>query len=367
MSDGRLRVALIFGGRSAEHEVSIRSARSVFEAMDKERYHVTPVMITRDGAWYARPAELSAFRDDPKPADGTRLVLSPDPAHKGFLGIGDDGRFGPAPFDLVFPVLHGTYGEDGTLQGLLEMADIPYAGCGVLASAVGMDKVLMKCAFRERGLEVGPFTWFLRSRWKRDRSGVLELIGKGAFPLFVKPANLGSSVGITRVADPEGLPEAVETAAAYDRKIIVEDGIEGRELEVSVLGNEEPSASVPGEVVSHADFYDYEEKYHTDTAELIIPADVTDDVRERAAEAAVTAFKAVDGSGLARVDIFLTPDDRIVVNEINTLPGFTSVSMYPKLWEATGIPYSELIDRIVGLALERHRDKRATATDRIQL
>jgi D-alanine-D-alanine ligase len=365
MSDGRLRVALIFGGRSAEHEVSVRSARSVFEAMDRERYDVTPVMITREGAWYTRPAELSAFAIDPNLDDDARLILSPDPAHKGFLGIGDDGRLFPVPFDLVFPVLHGTFGEDGTIQGLLEMANIAYAGCGVLASAVGMDKVLMKSAFRESGLEVGPFTWFLRSQWNKDRAAVLKRISRGTFPLFVKPANLGSSVGITRVADPADLPAAVEIAAAYDRKIIVEDGIEGRELEVSVLGNEEPSASVPGEVVSHADFYDYEEKYHTDTAELIIPADVTYNVRERAAEAAVTAFKAVDGSGLARVDMFLTPDDRIVVNEINTLPGFTSISMYPKLWEATGIPYRDLIEKLVELALERYRDKQSIVTDRM--
>jgi D-alanine-D-alanine ligase len=229
---------------------------------------------------------------------------------------------------------------------------------------VGMDKVLMKGAFKDSGLEVGPFFWLLRREWCEHRDKILRKMGERPLPLFVKPANLGSSVGISRVQDPSRFAAAIDTAAAYDRKILVEDGIVGRELEVSVLGNDRPVASVPGEIVSHATFYDYEEKYQTDTAELIIPADLTPDARERAMVAAITAFRAVDGSGLARVDMFLTPDDRIVVNEINTLPGFTSISMYPKLWEATGVSYAKLIDDVIDLALERHREKQTICYDR---
>jgi D-alanine-D-alanine ligase len=268
------------------------------------------------------------------------------------------------PIDIVFPVLHGTYGEDGTVQGLLELADIPYVGCGVLASAAGMDKVLMKAAFGASGLNVSPFFWFLRSEWEKNREAVLQKATGSAFPVFVKPANLGSSVGISKVADISGLPRAVEIAASYDRKVLVEDGVSGRELEVSVLGNDDPRASIAGEVVSHSDFYDYEEKYLKDTAQLIIPAQLDPAQLKAAQEAAVTAFKAVDGSGLARVDMFLTANSRIIVNEINTLPGFTSVSMYPKLWEATSLPYTRLIDELVHAAFERHADKKKTRTVR---
>ncbi|MBI5248118.1 MAG: D-alanine--D-alanine ligase, partial [Desulfomonile tiedjei] len=289
---------------------------------------------------------------------------SPDPEHRGFLLIGGDGKTKNIHVDVIFPVLHGTYGEDGTLQGLLELANVPYVGCGVLASAVGMDKVLMKKAFRENGLEVGPFFWFLKCEWQHKKSEIMEKMRQASFPLFVKPANLGSSVGINKVCDPSEFDSAVEAAASYDRKILVEDGVPGRELEVSVLGNDKPTASLPGEVIPHGQFYDYEEKYIRDTTELIIPAELPPHVCEKAQETAVAAFKAVDGSGLARVDMFLTPDNRIVVNEINTLPGFTSISMYPKLWEATGIPYAELVTRLVELALERHSEKQAIRTDR---
>jgi D-alanine-D-alanine ligase len=364
MQSGRLKVALIFGGRSAEHEVSLRSAGSIFGALDTSKYEVIPVLITPEGAWYRRPAEVSSFESGGEYSERDRLIFSPDPSHGGFLLVTPDRGVQAMPVDVVFPVLHGTYGEDGTLQGLLELANIPYVGCGVLASAVGMDKVLMKGAFKDSGLEVGPFFWLLRREWCEHRDKILQKMGERPLPLFVKPANLGSSVGISRVQDPSRFAAAIDTAAAYDRKILVEDGIVGRELEVSVLGNDLPVASVPGEIVSHATFYDYEEKYQTDTAELIIPADLTPDARERAMVAAITAFRAVDGSGLARVDMFLTPDDRIVVNEINTLPGFTSISMYPKLWEATGVSYAKLIDDVIDLALERHREKQTICYDR---
>lgn len=364
MQGRRLTVALVYGGRSAEHEVSLRSAASVFQAMDRDRYEVIPVFITKEGAWYRRPAEISSFGPPINLTEADRLLLSQDPAHRGLLRLGEDGCIQPMPVDVVFPVLHGTYGEDGTLQGLLEMANVPYVGCGVLASATGMDKVLMKGAFRDNGLKVGPFFWFLRSDWEDQRSEILERLGQSHFPVFVKPANLGSSVGITRVKDPVDFERAVDIAASFDRKILVEDGIEGRELEVSVLGNDKAQASVAGEIISHANFYDYEEKYLHDTAELVIPVQLTSGELAEAQAVALTAFRAVDGSGLGRVDMFLTPMDGIVVNEINTLPGFTSISMYPKLWEASGIPYAGLVDKLVDLAFERHRDKQAIRTDR---
>jgi D-alanine-D-alanine ligase len=364
MHGRKLTIALIFGGRSAEHEVSLRSSRSVFEAMDTEKYHIIPVLITRKGSWYQRPAQVSAFDSVPRVSEKDRLLLSPDPEHKGFLRVGQAGKPAPLRVDVVFPVLHGTYGEDGTLQGLLELANVPYVGCGVLASAVGMDKVLMKAAFRDAGLDVGPFFWFLRSQWAENPKPFLERAHESHFPIFVKPANLGSSVGITKVSHISGFEAAVELAASFDRKILVEDGIAGRELEVSVLGNDHPTASLPGEVVPQADFYDYEEKYLRDTAKLIIPAVLTPTVVDQARCVAVTAFKAVDGSGLARVDMFLDEKDRILVNEINTLPGFTSISMYPKLWEATGLSYGQVIDRLIDLAIERHNDKQTIRTDR---
>lgn len=364
MHGDALTVAIIFGGRSAEHDVSLRSAASVFQALDRTRYRVVPVLITQEGAWYRRPDEAASFSPGPELSEEDRLLFSPDPNHRGFLRLTAENRFEPMPVDVVFPVLHGTFGEDGTLQGLFDLAGFPYVGCGCLSSAVGMDKVLMKGAFRDNGLGVGPFFWFLRSDWREHPETIRQRLEESIFPVFVKPANLGSSVGITRVATPDAFDAAVELAASYDRKILVEDAIEGRELEVSVLGNDRAEASVAGEVVSHSVFYDYEEKYLHDTAELTIPANLTPGELAAAQEAAVKAFKAVDGSGLSRVDVFLTPDGRIVVNEINTLPGFTSISMYPKLWEATGLTYGALVDRLIELALERHRDRLNIRTDR---
>lgn len=359
-------MALLFGGRSAEHEVSIRSARSVFEALDREKFEVVPILISQDGGWYERPQEVSTFEAGATPKESERVLLSPNPSHAGFVPAEGGTAGNTLTADVVFPVLHGTFGEDGTVQGLLDLADIPYVGCGVLASAVGLDKVMMKCAFQYCGLEVGPFFWFLRSQWRRDPESIFhrvkERLDRG--PVFVKPANLGSSVGITKVTDPEDFENAVKLAVLYDRKVIVEDGIPGRELEVSVLGNDDPVASVPGEIIAHAAFYDYDTKYIDDTAELVIPAELPDDAKALAADVAVTAFKAIDGAGLARVDMFFTADNRMVVNEINTLPGFTSISMYPKLWEATGIPYHVLVEKLIDLAFERHRDRRQILTQR---
>ncbi|MGO9116029.1 MAG: D-alanine--D-alanine ligase family protein [Desulfomonilaceae bacterium] len=362
MKFDRTKIALLFGGRSAEHEVSLRSARSIFEGLDRDKYHVIPILITMEGSWYIRPEELSSFESGAELDEKSQLMASADPALRGLLRLNSSGGYDLMPVDIVFPVLHGTFGEDGTVQGLLELANLPYVGCGVLASSVGMDKVVMKAAFRDIGLAVGPFFWFLRSEWKKNPDKIMKKLRSSRFPVFVKPANLGSSVGISRVTGPSGFKPAVDIAASYDRKILVEDGINGRELEISVLGNDEPIASQPGEVISHAEFYDYEEKYLQDTAELKIPAELPQDIIEAARNVAITAFRAVDGSGLARVDLFLTKENKVIVNEINTMPGFTSISMYPKLWEASGLSYPKLLDRLLELALERHQDKQEIRT-----
>ncbi len=364
MTASRIRVAIIYGGRSPEHEVSLRSACSVFEAMDKEKYVVIPIFITRLGEWYQAPSSADSFINPDLFPRNKRLILSPDPCHHGFLKIQDDGTVARLEIDVCFPVLHGMFGEDGTLQGLMDLANIPYVGCGTLASAVGMDKVIMKAAFRDAGLRVGPFFWFLASEWESTSDSIINKMKSRGCALFVKPANLGSSVGISRVTKSEEFEPAIKRALSYDRKILVEDAIPGRELEVSVLGNDEPEASIPGEIISHSTFYDYQEKYLNDTAELVIPACLPNEVCNRAREVAIAAFKAVDASGLARVDMFLDPSENIVVNEINTLPGFTSVSMYPKLWEASGLSYRNLLDRLIDLAFDRHRQKNSISTER---
>ncbi len=356
------RVVLIYGGRSAEHEVSLRSAGSVFNALVQAGYDVIPVLITRHGSWFLMPSTSESFLADAEPDKSDRVVLSPDPTHPGLLRVGSR-YLEPIEFDVVFPMVHGTYGEDGTLQGLLEMANVPYVGCGVLASAVGMDKVLMKAAFSNNGLEVASYFWFPKRQWENDRESILERIDqRGA--VYVKPANLGSSVGISRVENPKDFPQAVELALSYDRKVLVEDNVVGRELEVSVLGNDIPIASLAGEIIPQNSFYDYEEKYVRDTAQLIIPAKLTSKEQALAASTAIEAFRAVDGCGMARVDMFLSPNGRMIVNEINTIPGFTSISMYPKLWEVSGIPFDELVNRLIELAIERHEQKQFLKTDR---
>lgn len=356
------RVLLIYGGRSAEHEVSLHSAGSVFCALVEAGYQVMPVLITREGAWYLMPSRSESFLIDVEPARDDHVVLSPDPTQKGLLRIASQ-NLEKIGYDIVFPVLHGTYGEDGTIQGLLEMANVPYVGCGVLASAVGMDKVLMKAAFRNSGLEVGPYFWFLRCEWENDRESIIERV-KQRGSVYVKPSNLGSSVGISRVDRLEDFPRAVELALSYDRKVLVEDNVVGRELEVSVLGNDSPIASMAGEIIPQGAFYDYEEKYVRNTAKLIIPAKLSSGEQASAASTAIQAFRAVDGSGMARVDMFLPPSGSIVVNEINTIPGFTSISMYPKLWEASGITFAKLVNKLIELALERHEQKQSLRTDR---
>ena len=361
----RIRVGLLFGGRSGEHEISIISATSVAKALEPSKYEVVPIGITRAGAWrLGRGGEtgLAAVL-----AHGAAVTLSANPSGPRFIFLDRPGtRPSPkADVDVIFPVLHGTFGEDGTVQGLLELAGIPYVGAGVLGSAAGMDKDVMKRLFRDAGLPVVPWVLVLRSEWKRNPARVRKLVAKEiGYPLFVKPSNLGSSVGISRVAQARKLAAALDLAALYDRKILVEKAVNAREIECSVLGNDRPEASVPGEVVPVNEFYDYEAKYIKEGSELVIPAKLSPQQTRRARELAVRAFQAVDCAGMARVDLLLDrASGKLFVNEINTIPGFTSISMYPKLWEASGVPYPQLLGRLIEFAFERHREKTSTRYD----
>jgi D-alanine-D-alanine ligase len=373
----KLRVGVIFGGRSGEHEVSVRSARAVIDAMDAEKYEVTPIAITKEGKWLS-PAHSTKLL----PAETKRLLpvevvaekrqpsaLIGDLSSNGLVRKGStDEHDSHQRLDVVFPVLHGTYGEDGTIQGWFEMVGIPYVGCGVLASSCGMDKVTMKALFREAGLPICNHTWFLRKVWDDDRQSVLRsVIRKIGFPCFVKPANLGSSVGISKATDKASLDKAIDLAARYDRKIIIEEGLDAREIECGVMGNENVEASLPGEYVVHdkaASFLDYTEKYSgTGHVEFVVPAPLSKTQTTRIQRLAVRAFQAIDGAGLARVDFFLRRDTgEILINELNTLPGLTDVSGFPKMWAATGITFSEVIDRLIQLALENYREKSRNET-----
>jgi D-alanine-D-alanine ligase len=347
--------------------VSLRSAESVINALDKSKYEVVPIAITKQGKWLAASEATNLLPSSVIETADQRVALFGDPTERGLARFGRAG--GPDArdqIDVIFPVLHGTYGEDGTIQGLFEMADIPYVGCGVLASSAGMDKAVMKRLFREAGLPIVEYTHFLRTQWEAEPEKVeARAIAEIGFPCFVKPANLGSSVGVSKATSAKELTEAVALAARYDRKIVVERGVAAREIEVSVLGNDEPVASLPGEIVpATAEFYDYKAKYiDANGAQLLIPAPLPAETSTEIQQLAVRAFQAIDGAGLARVDFFLErASGQIFVNEINTMPGFTSISMYPKLWEASGIPYGQLIDRLIELALERHREKSRNVT-----
>jgi D-alanine-D-alanine ligase len=347
----KIRLGIIFGGRSGEHEVSLRSAESILKFIDRTKYDVVPIGITQEGRWLSSKNAIAMLpaKDQIRSTldHGEPIMLPAEPVHGGIV-------------DVVFPVLHGPYGEDGTIQGLLELANIPYVGAGVLGSAIGMDKDVMKRLLRDAGLPVVEY-WSIR---KAELDRFLEThISDLPYPVFVKPANLGSSVGITKVHAPEQLPGALQTAAEYDRKIVVERGVDAREIEVSVLGNDDPIASVPGEIIPSREFYDYNAKYVDDDSRLLIPAPLSDAQVTTAHQMATTAFKVLECSGMARVDLFLEKvSEKWYVNEINTLPGFTTISMYPKLWEASGISYPELIDRLIELALERHAEKNARRT-----
>jgi D-alanine-D-alanine ligase len=370
----KLRVGVIFGGRSGEHEIAIRSAKTVIEQIDPEKYDVVPIAIDRSGGWLS-PAESvrqfpdhtqRVFRDNLGEASESSVALAGETTRGGLTVM--DGKGGTMPLDVIFPVLHGTFGEDGTIQGLLEMADIPYVGCGVLASSCGMDKAVMKILFRDAGLPICKYLWFLRSEFERDPAAVVTLVSKQlGFPCFVKPANLGSSVGVSKATDDSTLRDAITLAAQYDRKIIVEESLEMREIECAVIGNDQPRASLPGEYLIRDQakaFLDYTEKYSgTGNNEFVVPAPVSAELTKKIQQMAVTAFKAVDGSGLARVDFFLRNDTgELLVNEINTMPGLTDASGYPKMWEGSGMTFPEVIDELIKLAIERHEDKSRNKT-----
>jgi D-alanine-D-alanine ligase len=349
------RIVVLFGGRSAEHEISVASAQSVVSALDPERYDVALIGIDKAGAWHL----LQALPSGPEPGalagvddvQGTEVALSRRPGERALVTETGDRH----DLDVVFPVLHGPFGEDGTVQGLLELAGVPYVGADVLGSALGMDKAVQKVLFQAAGLPVVPHEVVHEREWTADADAVEARATGLGLPLFVKPSSLGSSVGISKVREWAAFPDAMSEALSYDRKVLLEQAVEGaREIECSVLGNDDPVASVPGEVVPGADWYDYRAKYLDEGSSLEIPARLPTEVAKRIRRMAVAAFQAVECAGMARVDFFYQPPDEVLVNEINTIPGFTRISMYPKLWEASGLSYAELVDRLVALAIERH-------------
>ncbi|MCP2604623.1 D-alanine--D-alanine ligase [Candidatus Aminicenantes bacterium AH-873-B07] len=348
MKLGKLRVGLIFGGRSAEHEISILSASSVYKKIDKNKFEVISIYINKKGYWKRVDNPTIGFKNLNKGEFYSFLPWSTSSILKNFEA------------DVYFPLLHGPYGEDGTIQGLLEMAGVPYVGAGVLSSALGMDKAKMKFLFKAKGLPVVNFLVIYDWQWNKNRNFILKKIKKEFnFPLFTKPSNLGSSIGITKVKEEAQLISAIENAFRYDRKILVEQGVIARELECSVLGNDEPQASLPGELIPYREFYDYRDKYIEGKTKFKIPASLPNNQIAEIKRLAIEAFKAIECSGMARVDFFLEKNtNKIYVNEINTIPGFTEISMYPKMWEASGIPYSRLIEILVELALERHKNKK---------
>jgi len=383
----KLRVGILFGGRSGEHEVSLLSAASILKAIDRRKFDVVPIGITREGRWLAEgdarslltggsPAGTPTLGDGDQRTrvldQGIPALITPEPAGGGLVRAGSNGRLNGRSLDVVFPVLHGTFGEDGTIQGLFELAGMAYVGSGVLGSAAGMDKDVMKKLFVQAGLPIVKHVTVLRREWERSPRKVIAGIEESlAYPVFVKPANLGSSVGISKAHDRRELGPALDLAGRYDRKLVVEQGVGGkrtraRELEVGVLGNDDPQASVVGEIIPGKEFYDYEAKYLSDGSVPVIPARLTRAESKQIRAMALEAFRACDLTGLARVDFLMESGGRrrIYVNEVNTLPGFTEISMYPKLWEASGLSYRDLISRLIELALERQQQKSRTSYSR---
>lgn len=362
---GKLRVGVIFGGRSSEHEVSLMSARSVLGALDTQKYVITPIGITHEGIWLVGEKLLEALESGATEHQ-TPVTLLPDPTRRGLYSVRSTHEGATleqfADFDVFIPVLHGTFGEDGTLQGLFEMAGVAYVGAGVLGSSVGMDKGVFKDVMRANDIPVVESSIVLRRELNQISESLyrrLEAISN--YPLFTKPANMGSSVGVTKCQSRSDLYEGLMEAARFDRRILVEKGINAREIEISVLGNDDPIASVPGEIRPAADFYSYEAKYYNDKSELFIPADIPIDVAEQMRTTALKAYKAIDCAGMARVDFMIDKDSgAFYLSELNTIPGFTQISMYPKLWEASGLPYSKLIDKLIQFALERRTDRDQT-------
>lgn len=367
----KIRVGVLFGGQSGEHEVSLISAQAVLENLDRSTYEVVPVGITKQGRWLAGAGAMTALvaaADPLKLPGGTAsealevsdnaLVTHESAVEASGLAAGSHSSVLGA-VDVIFPVLHGPMGEDGTIQGLMELAGVAYVGCGVLASAVGLDKAMMKAAFAAAGLPLLPWLLVQRADWRKHPTDVAGQIEAHLhYPMFIKPANMGSSVGITKATDRATLMQGLTEAARYDRRIVIEQGINAREIEISVLGNDEVAASVPGEVVPSNEWYDYEAKYLGGESQILIPAPIDAALAEQVRELAIHAFKAIDGSGLARVDFLLDKDSgALYLNEANTMPGFTSVSMYAKMWAASGLSYSQLLDRLIELALERHSEQ----------
>src|SRR6266704_3387359 len=373
MAKKKLRIGLVFGGRSGEHEVSLASATSVIANLDSDKYEVVPIGITKQGSWLlgTEPARLLETEQSVSASTGTKettaVTLTGDPSLHRLIPLQSSEQLEDnGALDVILPVLHGTYGEDGALQGLLEMANVPYVGCGVLGSALGMDKEKMKMIFSSVGLSVVEALTYRRNEWDRSPEEILDAVEQRlGYPCFVKPVNLGSSVGVNKAHNRIELEYAINVAAEYDRKIIIERGINCRELECAVLGNDEPLASVVGEVVPSNEFYDYNAKYIDNKSQVIIPAAIHQTTAEEVRRQAIKAFLALDLSGLARVDFFLEKETgQVYINEVNTLPGFTEISMYPKLWEASGLPYSQMLDRLIELAIERHADKQRNRTSR---
>ena len=363
MTNKKLNIAVVFGGRSGEHEVSLMSAHSVLAALDPSKYNVTQIGITHEGKLLTGVDVLSKFEDG-KFESLEQVIISPDPSEAGVYVLRNNQLEKLTDVDVYFPVLHGTFGEDGTIQGLFEMADAAYVGAGVLGSSVGMDKGVFKDVMRANNIPLVESIIVLRSEIENNMNAVIEKAEKvGAYPIFTKPANLGSSVGVTKCRTRGDLGEGLMEAALYDRRVLVERGIANpREIEVSVLGNDDPKASVPGEVLPSREFYSYESKYVDGTSGLLIPAPLPEETVVRIQDIAVCAFKAIDGAGMARVDFFIDKDSgEVLLNEVNTIPGFTKISMYPKLWEASGLSYSQLVDRLVELALERKADRDRTS------
>jgi len=377
----KLRIGIIYGGRSGEHEVSLASAAAVFKNLDPARYEAVPILVTKDGRWSlpSAPPALEAAADAiaasrtkaiadtsreahliAHPGGDTLLTIDRSPGSN----VSTAAVSGLA-LDVVFPVLHGPYGEDGTVQGLLELANVPYVGCGVLGSAVGMDKAVMKLLFAATDLPICDYEVVLTRDWRRDERAVLTRVtSRLGFPLFVKPANLGSSVGISKAKHAVELRAAITLAAEFDRKIVVEAAVPAaREIECAVLGNDDPEASVPGEIIPSREFYDYEAKYLDQGSRSVIPAPLSEAQAADVRRLSIAAFKAIDGAGMARVDFLLASDSGVLyLNELNTIPGFTTISMYAKLWEASGLSYAALLDRLIDLAIERHRDKQQLRT-----
>lgn len=379
-------MGVIYGGRSGEHEISVASAASVIKSLDRSRYEPLPIRIEKDGRWtiadkaptatsaaevieHARGSGTRTLRQGREtvlvahPSEDTLLTIERRPAPRGSDEL-DSAIVTGLGLDVVFPVLHGPYGEDGTIQGLLELANVPYVGSGVLGSAVGMDKAAMRLMFSAHGLPIAPWKAYMRRDWDQHRNAVIEGALSLGLPLFVKPANLGSSVGISKVKSSEAFPAAIEHALAFDRKVVIEWGVpDAREIECAVLGNEDPQASIPGEVIPGREFYDYEAKYLDDGSKTVIPADLTPAQVAEVQQLAIAAFRAVDAAGMSRVDFLLSrPTGTLYLNEINTIPGFTTISMFAKMWEASGLPYPALVDRLIQLALERHAEKQRLRT-----